>query len=459
MRFILWVGILFSQVGGFQALARDLIIGFSKETRLSVEELESIPLKALNATSIRHYAHALRGINILSFKDYQDAARAKTLLLKHPLVLYAEFNQVLPLSDQSRPQYMCSLEGRPRKSCDMFEELVPFHIKVHKPEPSKRDYYSGPPSPDPLLKDQWALEKVGIQDAWRYSKGSRSIIIANVDSGVRYNHEDLHDNHWRSHEHQIGWDFLEDAPFPHDDNGHGTRTAGIIGATGENGIGISGVCQRAAIMSLRFVNRFGHGYTTTAIRAFEYAAKHGARIINSSWYDPFSAPDPLDTKYQETNLAFQDAITRLTSEDILVIFAAGNQGESNDAPHAFAPARFHIPGLVTVVATNQRDELTTFSNYADNIHHLGAPGENILSTSKGNDYSEEDGTSMAAPLVSGILGLMMSYRPEVSAFEHLHLLMESAERVPGLWGKSSLGRRVHAGRALRALDQFRRNRP
>jgi subtilisin family serine protease len=268
---------------------------------------------------------------------------------------------------------------------------------------------------DPYFYKQWALnntEKANIDaiKAWNITKGNKNIIIAVIDTGVDYNHKDLINNIWINTneipgngiddddngfiDDYRGWDFSNYTNNPLDTNSHGTHCAGIIGAKGNNNIGISGICLDVQIMPLKC----GSYFLYNTHEAIKYAADNGAKIINCS----FGA-----TTYSKV---MNDAVQYARSKGVLVIAAAGN--DNNNTSHY--PSDYD--GVISVAATDNNDKKATFSNYGDNIN-VSAPGEYIYSTIPNNGYDYKSGTSMACPMVSGLAGLILSNEPNITELE------------------------------------------
>ena len=220
---------------------------------------------------------------------------------------------------------------------------------------------------------------IDAPEAWDITTGSSSVVVAVIDSGVDYNHSDLSANIWTNPgeiagngvdddgngyvDDIRGWDFIDDDNDPIDSNAHGTHVAGTIAAVGNNSIGVAGVCWTTKIMVLRFLNAIGSGTTADAIRAIEYANAKGAHVINNSWGGPgFSQ-------------ALKDAID---ASSAVVVCAAGNDGTDNDSTPSY-PASYTSSNIIAVAATDQDDNLVTFSNYGATSVDVAAPGTNIYS--------------------------------------------------------------------------------
>lgn len=226
---------------------------------------------------------------------------------------------------------------------------------------------------------------VHATEAWDLTTGSSSVVIAVLDSGVDYNHPDLKDNIWTNPgevagngidddgngyvDDVRGWNFADNDNDPMDSFGHGTHVAGILAAKGDNGIGVAGVCWTAKIMPVRFLDSSGTGTVANEVAGIEYAVKNGAKIINASFAAESSTPSQAE----------KDAITSANSAGVLFIAAAGNSGTDNDTTPSY-PASHGLPNIIAVAATDQNDNLATFSNYGATSVDVAAPGENIFST-------------------------------------------------------------------------------
>jgi subtilisin family serine protease len=296
---------------------------------------------------------------------------------------------------------------------------------------------------DVMKNDLWGMLRVGADRAWSAAhRGSRDIIVADIDTGVDYNHEDLRHNIWSG----VGYDFADKDAFPWDTHSHGTHTSGTIAATGGNGIGVSGVAQRASIMAVRFIGSNGYGTTSDAILSIDYAVKNGARVLSNSWG---GAPEEDDAE----NVALLESIQRADAADVLFVAAAGNDGKDNDQRPVY-PAAMKVPNIITVASTNDADRRSFFSNYGATTVHVGAPGSNILSTVPGNKYAKNSGTSMACPHVAGLATLILSERPDLSAHAVKQIIMESVSPLAALQGITVTGGIINTSAALERARTF-----
>ncbi len=275
--------------------------------------------------------------------------------------------------------------------------------------------------------DLWGIKKIGAPPAWDTTAGT-GVIIAVVDTGIDYNHLDIASNIW-TNANEIagngvdddgngyaddvrGWDFVgpdyrnpTQGNDPIDHNGHGTHVAGTIAAVGNNGIGVIGVAWQSKVMIVKGLDDSGTGLESTLANSIFYAAHNGADVISNSWAG------------QGTSQTIADAVDYAYNLGAVVVAAAGNNAD--DARNYF-PA--NLPEVITVAATAPDDSIAAFSNFGSKID-VAAPGVDILSlraagTSLGspinNDYTRADGTSMAAPHVSGAAALLLSEHPEYS---------------------------------------------
>lgn len=199
---------------------------------------------------------------------------------------------------------------------------------------------------------------IAAPGAWDILKGS-SVAVAVIDSGVDIKHPDLSGNLI------AGYDFIDSDNEPEDRNGHGTHVSGIIGAVGNNAKGIAGVNWNVRIMPLKVLDQNGEGTIADVIEAMTFAAAHNAKVVNMS----FSGADFSQALY--------DSIKQLPG--ILFVVAAGNEGSDDDSVPAY-PASFDLPNILSVAATDQNDNLATFSDYGAGSVDVAAPGVSILST-------------------------------------------------------------------------------
>lgn len=315
---------------------------------------------------------------------------------------------------------------------------------------------------DPQFGLQWALKNsgqgggavgndIGIETVWDEFQDTGSIVVAVIDTGVDFEHPDLAANMWINPgeipDNQIdddnngfvddvhGYDFVNDDGEPMDDNSHGTHVAGILGAVGDNAVGVSGVAWQAKIMALKFLDEGATGTTSGAIPAIEYALAQGAKILVNSWGD------------SNFNPALFDAILAADSQGALFFAAAGNQGRDTDE-EPFYPAGYDAPNVVSLASIDADNSLSSFSNFGRLSVDLAAPGGEILSTKPNGTYGYISGTSMATPCAAGAAAVLWSRFPDLSHRQARNLLLQGAAPRAYLENKTLMGATLDVSGAL-----------
>ena len=287
---------------------------------------------------------------------------------------------------------------------------------------------------------------IGAQSAWDVTTGSSAVVIGVVDTGIDYTHPDLAANVWSNpggvggcpagtH----GYNAIAKSCDPMDDNFHGTHVSGTIGAIGNNGTGVVGVNWTTSIMSLKFLDSTGSGTTSNAIVAIDFAVRAkmagvNVRVLSNSWGGP------------GLSQSLSNEIAKANANDILFVAAAGNSSSNNDVTPSY-PASFNLPNIIAVAATDNQDNLASFSDYGPTTVHLGAPGVSILSTQPGNLYQYLSGTSMATPHVSGAAALILS-KSTLTTAQLKSLILQSVDPIPSLAGRTVTGGRLNVCRAI-----------
>ncbi len=317
---------------------------------------------------------------------------------------------------------------------------------------------------DPDFARLWGMHNTGqtggtkdadidAPEAWDLAKGSSSIVVAVIDSGVDYTHPDLADNMWINLAEQngqvgvdddnngyiddvYGYDFANMDGDPMDDHGHGTHCAGTIGARGNNNVGVAGVNWQVKIMALKFLTAGGGGSTADAISAVQYAVRMGAKLTNNSWGGyGFSQ-------------ALYDAIEAAGKSGQLFVAAAGNESNNNDGDTPAYPGSYDLDNIVSVLATDDTDTMASFSNWGKTTVDLAAPGVAIYSTAPGGRYQNMSGTSMACPHVAGAAALIWSIKPDLTYSEVKQVLMLSVDIKNTLEGMCVTGGRLNLYNAV-----------
>ncbi|MFN2533002.1 MAG: S8 family serine peptidase [Pyrinomonadaceae bacterium] len=317
---------------------------------------------------------------------------------------------------------------------------------------------------DPRFREQWALRNVGQESgqygsdinavgAWQTTTGMSSVVVAVIDSGIDFTHPDLLNTEWRNQADTVdgldeehdgyvddmnGWDFTNDSGVIRDEQGHGTAVGGLIAAQGNNGLGVSGVMWSAKLMSLRVLDASGTGDVGNAVEAIDYAASHGAQVINLSWGT------------SGNSLILKDAIERAIRHGVAVVCSAGNNGQDVDNT-AYYPASFGSRDLVAVAATDNLDQLASWSNFGQRNVTVAAPGTNILTTQIGGGYWAVTGTSASAPLVSGVVGLLKSVNPALNVQQTVKAISDGARKITSLTDKVSSGGVLDAAATLQSI--------
>ncbi|NOY53837.1 MAG: S8 family serine peptidase [Deltaproteobacteria bacterium] len=321
---------------------------------------------------------------------------------------------------------------------------------------------------DSSFSNQWGFQNTGAGggtndadidavEAWDKSTGSSSIVVAVVDEGIDYTHPDLAGNIW-TNPNEIpgngidddgngfiddvhGWDFNHNDATTYDgasEDRHGTEVAGVIGAVGNNGVGVAGVCWNVRIMSVKFIS-YGNGTVADAISALEYAAKEGARVVNCSWGG---------TSY---SAALESAFRDLENAGVLVVTSAGNSGKNTDLSSHY-PSNYDLPNIISVAATDRNDLLSSFSNYGVTTVDLGAPGSSIYTTAPGGNYAYFSGTSAASPFVTGAAALALSVFPNLTYQELKDQILNHVDPIASLTGKTVTGGRLNVNNLVSALS-------
>lgn len=294
---------------------------------------------------------------------------------------------------------------------------------------------------------------IDVLAAWDFHTGSAKVLVGVIDSGIDYLHPDLQANIW-SNPKEIpgnridddrngyvddvrGWDFLSNDAKPMDEDGHGTHCAGTIGAVGNNGIGITGVCMDVTLVPLRVLGYYGAS-NSDVTEALAYATRVGVAVTSNSYGGT------------KSSRALREQIEMAGKAGALFVSAAGNEGDNLDYT-SFRPGTYGASNIINVAATNASDQLAGFSNYGVKSVDIAAPGVRIYSTVPGGRYHQDSGTSMAAPFVTGAVALLKSAYPGLSGSKIKELLLSSADRLPALEGKILSGGRLNVAQAMRSV--------
>lgn len=322
---------------------------------------------------------------------------------------------------------------------------------------------------DPKYSELWGMNNTGqtagtpdadidAPEAWDLATGSSDVIIAVIDTGVDYNHPDLSPNMWHNPgetagngidddnngyvDDIYGMDGCNNDANPMDDHYHGTHCAGTIGAKGNDGYGVVGVCWNVKIMALKFLNASGSGSTSDAVECMNYMIDQKQRGRNI-----VAASNSWGGSGADQSLA--DAINTAGNLGILFIAAAGNNSSNNDAT-PYYPACYNSNFIIAVAATDHNDNLASFSNWGASTVELSAPGVNVMSDKPGSAFQALSGTSMATPHVSGVIGLLASVFPNDTALQRKARVVDYVDPIPAMSGKCISGGRLNAYKALQS---------
>lgn len=295
-------------------------------------------------------------------------------------------------------------------------------------------------------------------NAWDITVGSTNVVVAVIDTGIRYTHKDLASQMWVNPgeipgngtdddgdgyvDNVYGINSILDSGDPFDDDDHGTHVSGTIGATANDENGHVGVAWKVRLMALKFIrgaSQGGFGLTSDAIQCLDFAVAKGVKVSNHSWGGgPF----------EQTMF---DALKRARDQGHLFVAAAGNASNDNDLD-PFFPCSYDLDSVISVAALDNKDKLASFSNFGRNSVHLGAPGVGIYSSTSGSDtdYQVFNGTSMAAPHVTGVAALCLALFPKASVVELRERLISTTTAINSLKDKTTSGGRLNALAALRA---------
>jgi subtilisin family serine protease len=435
--------------GGGQAVLRLLQVTGHKYPYIRVETEEDARGKEVAREEIvaDHLMVALRpGIDPAALGAWlasQGAALRKSSFLGGPTLLRTE-----EVSLAALPKLLEKLEAQP----DLFSVVETDGIQ----HPQK--------VPDDALYDQlYGMVKISAPESWDIRTDASSVIVAVIDTGVRYTHQDLKDNMWKNQgemgtdsqgrnketngvdddgngisDDVFGYDAANEDGDPMDDDGHGSHCSGTIAGRGNNTLGVAGVAWVGKIMAVKFLDPWGT--TSDAILSVNYARSKGAKVSSNSWGGGgYSA-------------LLEGAIREMNTAGCLFIASAGNSASDTDRRPQY-PACYNVPNVISVAATDSSDALASFSNIGLTTVDLGAPGVFVLSSTSDSDtsYEEYSGTSMACPHVSGSFALLAAQYPAKTIAELISAVLGNTDPLPALTGKCVTGGRLNLRKAMDAL--------
>jgi len=424
---------------GVQQVEGEFIVKFRSGTRQRADTLARVETNRV----VRRRFHQL-GWQQLRFYGRISRQEAIEQLRRDPDVLSVEPNYAV----QALPEFppLITAASRPAES------------------PSVGD--------DPMRASQWSLAKISAPAAWQITTGSADVVVAVIDTGINYRHEDLAANMWRNPgeipgnridddgngkvDDVYGIDTADDArgndsdPFDQGAYGfyHGSLVAGIIGARAQNGVGITGLNWSVQLMAVRAIRSSNLITLADELEALDYVLMMKQRGINIRVVN-------MSYGGLRFSIAEREALAAFDRAGILLCVAAGNDGRNNDASPVY-PASHPLSGLIAIAATDGEDQLAKFpvlgsSNFGRTNVDLAAPGLDIPSTfgpGTNDYYAAFFGTSAATPHVAGAAALLASANPSASAADLKKALLDSVDTIPALAGRMVSNGRLNIARAL-----------
>ncbi|HNW58821.1 MAG TPA: S8 family peptidase [bacterium] len=368
---------------------------------------------------------------------------------------------------------------------------------VELAEPNYRVHAFAVPN-DPSFSKLWGLNNSGqtggsadadidAPEAWEVATGSPTVLVGIIDSGIDYRHADLQANLYTNPGEDAwsnpndpstgngidddgngliddwkGYDFYTDSNNPYDENGHGTHVAGIVGAVGNNSLGIVGVCWKVRLLGIRFLDASGNGNVGDAIEGIQYGVQMGVRVFNNSWGGA------------DKSTFLEQAVELAHTHNALFVAAAGNDGVNTDTSPEY-PACLETANVISVAASDHGDQRALWgddnsdnnndcgfscsnavaavpgSNYGPQSVDLAAPGKDIYSTVPGG-YAVFSGTSMAAPYVSGAAALLLARNPTLTDLQLKQQLLNSVDPLSAFSGLTVSGGRLNLQKALAGVQ-------
>ena len=388
-----------------------------------------------------------------------EASRKEMLLSSVDATVEQEYSIVPGLCLVSLPEGMTVEDALTAfgDSNDVLYAVPNYKVQAHSLIPN-----------DPMFSVLWNLHNTGetggtldadidAPETWEIATGGGDVLVAVIDTGVDYRHPDLEANMWVNEaefngspgvdddgngyvDDIYGYDFCNYDGDPIDDHGHGSHVSGIIGAVGNNSVGVAGICWDVKIMSVKFLDSSGTGWTSDAIASVQYAILMGAKVMNNSWgggaYD----------------MALEDTIRAAGDAGMLFVASAGNDDGSNNDVEPQYPSGYDLDNIIAVLSTDNDDRLSDHSNYGPTFVDIGAPGGDpdceVYSCHRDGGYSYRYGTSMAAPHVTGACALIWSLSPSLPHTDVKGIILRTADPLASLAGRCVSGGRLNLYSAI-----------
>ena len=428
------LGIVLACLMGLDLLAADWVPGellIKHKPGVSSVQLANYN-KTMGITSVRILEAGQNDWSVIKFNPLDDVAEKAKEYIKSGLVLYAE------------PNYIYYAD--PITVFENEEDLDEMVTAAATNIPN-----------DPAFKDNddcYSFKVTDAVSAWSNITDASNIIVAVVDTGIRYTHEDIKDNMWTDKNGRYGISIRNGEKkydcYPEDvtTEYHGTHVAGTIGATGNNGKGTAGVTWKVKLMGCKTMWGRG-GYSSDIVEGMAYARLNGAKIINLSLGGPGRCS------------LFEEEIIEDRKAGILVICAAGNEDTDNDLyPNCPSGYCIEYDNVISVGASNARDERSVGedwsadSNYGKTTVNLFAPGELIFSTVSHSDakYGWLSGTSMATPFVAGAAALCWAKYPNENYLQIKNRILNSVDKLSSLNNLCSTGGRININKMINSVN-------
>lgn len=455
--------------GGRQSGISEIQAAGGKNRIMSLDSTDAIPLSAYeNLEVLVQYEDG--SVGALSFEDAESLSEALGQLSQDEAVAWVQPNYSYASSGLSTSDKLASYQWALSNdgSFQMEERQnqypvyeLPFEIPYDPWQWIMPDFIGLPGGFWGLAARASAGKQVSavpgidihVEDAWAlYDGGGRDVVVALIDTGVDYTHEDLQGILWTNAgeipgngvdddgngyaDDVYGWNFYNNDNRAYVDNdSHGTHGAGTIAASFDNGVGISGIADsgHVKIMSLKALGgRDGSGSSASVIQAVRYAEANGASVCSLS----------LGSSFNDRAL-----YRAIASSSMLFVIAAGNDGANTDTSPTY-PASYDLDNIISVANLNVNGALHDSSNYGPVSVDLAAPGSYILSTTPGNGYSYMTGTSMAAPMVTAAAAMVYSHFPDITLSDVKQILLSSVTKLDTLSGSVASGGMLNLGAAM-----------
>lgn len=465
----------------------------SLEARQMLSASSVLPQNAIYVPYGDGSVAALRDSYVLTFEGQRDAQRADQLARDAAARLGVEVDSIHVIGRGSWAE-LRTRGSIPRELAQRVADEMPdvrsiepnYLYKTASAEPTPR-------SPDDTLYsngDLWHLNNsapgaesgrdIDATRAWGYSIGSRNVVVAVIDSGIDLDHPDLFANIWINTREIAGngidddnngftddvngYDFGDSDSSPNDEQGHGTQVAGLIGAVGDNTLGVVGVNWTVQMMALKVTERIsGLPNMSAVLAAWDYATAMKAAGVNVVVANASYALIDNGFFVSTTPQTERDAIARFTAAGAVAVLPSGNGGFNLDAVTnniaAGAPNGIGVPGVITVAATDRLDRplgvgqnpRVLLTNVGFQRVDVAAPGTELYTTRLGGTYGVVGGTSFSAAITSGIVALLYSVKPSMSPVEAREALINGSDLSADLQGVVRSSGRVNAARSIRLV--------